>query len=582
MILAPGSSLDRFVVVRLLRDGALARVYLVKHRRTGSEHAIKLFRLTTERARQRFLQEGKVQARIRHPNIVAVTDVVDGNEQVGLVMEYVDGPTLAEVITGDEAISRQDIPDLFDQICRGVAAAHGEGALHGNLKPANVLIAVQGRRVQARIKDFGIAKVFAEFFDRTAPLTESGTLMGTLGYLSPEQLNNPKSADARSDVFALGCMLYEMLGGKPPYLRRDPASTIAATHSGEHRPLVEWVAGMPHSLNATIEQAIHPEPGNRFDSVEFFRLAIADGFEAFPSTQPPTHPTPPPSRGEQTPPPLDAPPGLAPAFPLERTDDATDDVPHGARQVASNAAISEVEIAGPTVVPETAPVGHGREATVSQRGRALGGSWLGLFGATVAIGAGFLGWTTDEHAALLAKDIVAVSSLAQSLPRAWSDLDPRLSTAITAGLTPELSALADTFTNATTVETRVAGGRELVRAVRANLATRATTGGENANDLQVATAALKPIETKVSEAESVLASATYAADNWKSSLASALGWINLETPIAQQTIAPAPRLEVFRPPLQISEPEPIKKSNRSKYIRDGGRTFTLGGKSTTE
>lgn len=275
MLISTGMQIDRFEVQRLLGEGGLARVYLVRHRKLDSLHAMKLLAVDSERAARRFIQEGQVQARIRHPNVVAVTDVVELGDEVGLVMEYVEGTTLADVLGDGRPLPRNEIGPLFAEMCAGVDAAHREGVLHRDLKPGNVLLSLVGGRVQAKIADFGIAKVLRENHQRGTALTEANTMMGTPGYMAPEQLRDAATVDARADVFSLGCILYEMCCGRPPYLRTDRAATFSATLSGEHRPLLDRDPTLPPALCEAVERAIAADPNRRFETVRQFAQIVA-------------------------------------------------------------------------------------------------------------------------------------------------------------------------------------------------------------------------------------------------------------------------------------------------------------------
>lgn len=275
MVLAPGTHIGRFDVVRHLGDGGLASVYLVQHRTLASLHALKLLHAASPKALKRFVQEGQVQAKIRHPNVVAVTDVVELSDQVALVMEFVEGTTLADVIADDKPLSRRDVVQLFSQICAGVSAAHALGVLHRDLKPANVLLSVHDRGVTAKIADFGIAKVARELStQRGGTLTETGTTMGTPGYMAPEQILDAATVDVRADVFALGAILYELIANRSPFARRERSQTIAATLNGEHVPLGDRIRGLPPAFIVAVERAIALDPGMRFASVADFERAV--------------------------------------------------------------------------------------------------------------------------------------------------------------------------------------------------------------------------------------------------------------------------------------------------------------------
>ena len=271
MVIVKGQHIDRFVVVRLLGEGGIGQVYLVQHQRLLSLHALKVLQAADKATQRRFLQEGRAQARIRHPNVVAATDVVELPDGVGLVMEYVEGPNLAEVLDGGEPMARADVLPLFRQLLAGVSAAHAAGVLHRDLKPANVLLAAGDGGVHAKIADFGLAKLVE---GTGTVLTRAGVTMGTPGYMAPEQLADAASVDARADIFSLGCILYELCTGRGPFAREDIASTWGATLAGEHRRLDEVDPGLPPALVAAVERAIAVQAAHRFATVAAFEAAL--------------------------------------------------------------------------------------------------------------------------------------------------------------------------------------------------------------------------------------------------------------------------------------------------------------------
>jgi hypothetical protein len=271
MDMAPGTVIDRFEVVRHLGDGGLASVFLVRHRTLDSLHALKLLHAPDPEMYRRFVQEGRVQARIRHPHVVAVTDIVELKGRVGLVMEYVDGLSLHGALADGEPIARQDALRLFGQMCEGVMAAHAAGVLHRDLKPANVLLALNGDHADAKIADFGIAKVARK---EGPALTGAGLAMGTPGYMAPEQILDAATVDARADVFSLGAILYELLTGFPVYRKRDVGQALAATLNGRHTRLRERAPGLPESIDAVVERAIASDPVLRHGSVRELHEAV--------------------------------------------------------------------------------------------------------------------------------------------------------------------------------------------------------------------------------------------------------------------------------------------------------------------
>lgn len=201
---------DRYQITGRLGEGGMAVVYEVVHTQLGTRHALKVLTINSRSVRDRMLQEGRFQAKLQHPNIVAVTDVVAVNDSPALVMELVDGPAL------DELLRLQKLTlDQADAIGRGilsaVAHAHGLGLIHRDLKPANVLLQIVDQTAIPKVTDFGLAKLLDGGEGRAA--TRTGSTMGTPQYMSPEQIRDAKNVDERADVFALGAILYELVTG---------------------------------------------------------------------------------------------------------------------------------------------------------------------------------------------------------------------------------------------------------------------------------------------------------------------------------------------------------------------------------
>jgi len=202
MLTAGSVIADRFVIEKVLGEGGIARVYRVRHRQLGTVHALKVLTLQREKMSERLLLEGRLQARLRHPNIVAVTDVIAVDNRPALLMEFVGGASMEDWLVKGPTIFLDDGLALLSQILAGVHAAHLQGVLHRDLKPANVLFATSPAGVIAKVSDFGIAKVAMD--EQKSGLTATGVPMGTPGYMAPEQFTDSAAADVRADIFALG------------------------------------------------------------------------------------------------------------------------------------------------------------------------------------------------------------------------------------------------------------------------------------------------------------------------------------------------------------------------------------------
>ncbi|MDP2311528.1 MAG: protein kinase [Pseudomonadota bacterium] len=280
-MLAPGTLLEnRYEIVRPLGSGAMACVYLVRHVALLSQHALKVLDDTLAAdadLRNRFLAEGRIQAQLAHPNVVSVTDIVT-QPVAGLVMEYVEGPTLDGFVQAhggppDLAL----VLDLLLPVLDAVGAAHALGIVHRDLKPENIIVSRDSRgRPRPMVADFGIAKIMgaeaARFGKRK---TEAGLRMGTLLYMSPEQVRGSADLDARSDIFALGAILYEVVTGRVAFAADSEFDTMKNIVEGQFAPPERLIGGLPPVVAACIRKALAVDPAERFETCDAFRQALA-------------------------------------------------------------------------------------------------------------------------------------------------------------------------------------------------------------------------------------------------------------------------------------------------------------------
>jgi serine/threonine protein kinase len=248
----------------------MATVLLAEDERLGRQVAIKrLHAESPEDTARRFRREARLGASLNHPNLVSVYDIVSDDEGVLIVMEYVDGETLRD------AVGRGPLPpERAIEVLRGLAAgldyAHAEGIVHRDVKPANVLVA-NAAPLHAFLTDFGLTKRASS----QSGLTRTGLFVGTIDYAAPEQIKG-WPVDARADVYSLGCLLFEMLTGRPPFRRENEYATMYA-HMTEAPPLATSAApDLPAALDAVIERALAKEPDGRFPSAgDLGRAALA-------------------------------------------------------------------------------------------------------------------------------------------------------------------------------------------------------------------------------------------------------------------------------------------------------------------
>ncbi|MBX2803235.1 MAG: protein kinase [Myxococcales bacterium] len=275
--LQPGTMVaDRYQVEALIGVGGLAEVYRVRHTELGSSHALKLLTWHQRSLTERLLLEGRIQAQLSHPNIVRVTDVVRHDGHVALLMELISGHSLEDLLQDSGALPLDDALSLFAPILAAVCHAHESGVLHRDLKPANVLLAREPGGWVPKVTDFGLAKVVEE-----GAGTRTGMSMGTPGYMAPEQVRDSASVDAGTDIFALGCILYEMLAGRRAYEpKEDSSGHVEITATIERTPpdLAELVPDLSDTIGDAVARAMDRDRDARFDDCRSFAhaLGVAD------------------------------------------------------------------------------------------------------------------------------------------------------------------------------------------------------------------------------------------------------------------------------------------------------------------
>ena len=264
----------RYRLVRLIAGGGMAQVWEAHDEILARAVAVKVLHphLAEDTAfLERFRREAVAAARLSHPNVVAVFDTgVDGG-LVYIVMELVRGRTLRDLLAAQGALGPARAVQIAAQIAEALDYAHGQGIVHRDVKPANVLIADDGR---VKVADFGIAKAASAVFGSNADLTQTGAIVGTAKYLSPEQVNG-EPQDRRADVYSLGVVLYEMLCGRPPFTG-DTELAVAMKHVRVAPIGPRQVrAGIPRPLEAVVLKAMAKAPSDRFDTAGDMRAALS-------------------------------------------------------------------------------------------------------------------------------------------------------------------------------------------------------------------------------------------------------------------------------------------------------------------
>jgi serine/threonine-protein kinase len=240
----------RYEIERPLGHGAMATVDLARDVELGRSVALKRLAENLSRdeeLRARFLREGRLAARLAHPNVVRIFDVGEDEERPFIAMEYVDGETLAELVRRRGPLPAHEVAELGIQICRALAAAHDAGLVHRDVKPQNLLL---GSNRLLKLGDFGIA-----FGLGGTRLTMAGTVLGTAAYLAPEQARG-EEVTAAADVYGVGAVLYELLTGRPP---RTPTSLADLTDS----TTIAAPAGAPPALARIVMRCLAADPAAR-------------------------------------------------------------------------------------------------------------------------------------------------------------------------------------------------------------------------------------------------------------------------------------------------------------------------------
>jgi serine/threonine protein kinase/Tol biopolymer transport system component len=281
-----GKSLRSYRIEAKLGAGGMGVVYKAVDSRLGRTAAIKILSTTAlnpERER-RFVQEAKAASSLNHPHIVTIYDIdtqeIDGKPVQYIAMEYVAGETLDHLI-GKKGLRVRDVLKYAVQIADALAAAHSAGIVHRDLKPSNVIVTPQG---VVKILDFGLAKLSegsnADAYAETmhgdgAPLTEEGTILGTVAYMSPEQADG-KPVDTRSDVFSFGSVLYEMVTGQRAFSGGSKLSSLSAVLYRDPQPASQAATDIPPELDRILHRCLRKDPERRWQTMADVKVALEE------------------------------------------------------------------------------------------------------------------------------------------------------------------------------------------------------------------------------------------------------------------------------------------------------------------
>lgn len=267
------SELTDFKILKEIGRGGMGVVYLAEHLLTGRKEVLKVLneRLMTNReARKRFDQEIKCIASMNHETIVRCYTVKQLSSSLVLCMEYVSGTNLHQFINNNGPLPIHVACGIAAEVCKGLQHAMDNGLVHRDIKPSNIMLYKSDGKIKAKILDFGLARLQSR--DNAKGLTNDGTLLGTLEYISPEQCLNAASADIRSDIYSLGCTLYHMLVGHPPF--SGSSGELVLAHSQAIPPALNLIRPeVPSQLAGLVSKLLAKQPDRRYPSP---RAVISD------------------------------------------------------------------------------------------------------------------------------------------------------------------------------------------------------------------------------------------------------------------------------------------------------------------
>ena len=271
-----------YVIRRELGRGGMGVVYLAHNRLMRRDEVLKVMGgWISDRpdVRDRFLGEILAVARLRHPNIVMAYNAFDCGGTVVLAMEYIEGRNLSQVVKAAGPLPVSHACYYAAQAALALQHAHAHNLVHRDIKPGNLMLSSQGKRPLVKVLDFGLAKLGFESLTidpgrsgfpaesvRGRAITVMGQVLGTLEFIAPEQIADSQKADLRADIYSLGCTLYYLLKGSPPFDQRDPGELIRAHEETEARSLNLVRRDVPPELSAIVARMMAKDPARRFQS----------------------------------------------------------------------------------------------------------------------------------------------------------------------------------------------------------------------------------------------------------------------------------------------------------------------------
>ncbi len=265
-----GKIISHYRILEKIGEGGMGEVYKAEDTKLKRTIALKFLprELTRDQeARERFVKEAQAAAALDHPHICTVHEIDEAEGKTFIAMAYIDGQSLKVKIEAGP-LEIEEAVDIAFQVAEGLKEAHDKGIIHRDIKPANIMLTEKG---QAKIMDFGLAKL-----ERGADLTKTATIMGTVAYMSPEQARGEK-VDLRTDIWSLGCVLYEMLSGQRPFKSDPDQAAIYAILNEPPRPITDLRKELPQELERTVNRCLEKNPDKRYQTAGEF----ADDLNSF-------------------------------------------------------------------------------------------------------------------------------------------------------------------------------------------------------------------------------------------------------------------------------------------------------------
>jgi serine/threonine protein kinase/Tfp pilus assembly protein PilF len=256
-----GETVSHYRIIEKLGSGGMGEVFLAEDTKLDRRVALKFLPsqlASDEEFQARFTREAQAAAKLNHPNIITIYEVSEHDDRPYFAMEHVEGRSLREIIASEELSTDQAV-DIMMQICQGLQAAHNAGIVHRDIKPSNILMDKDGR---CRILDFGLAAIQTE-----EKLTKSGSSIGTVHYMSPEQVQGEK-VDHRSDIFSLGVVLYEMITGRLPFRGDYDAAVVYSMINDTPEPLTRYKSDVSDELQRIIDKALEKDRETRYQHID--------------------------------------------------------------------------------------------------------------------------------------------------------------------------------------------------------------------------------------------------------------------------------------------------------------------------